>query len=155
MNRYSEIQAFDHRIKYLIVLFVFAFYLAIIVTSGRRQSKTLFTIDERGSEIDRNSVFDCHLSPVGRQMTIENSVSDDFLSTFVDSIDVLDCRLPGVIVLVALLVCVLAGMCASSFASVLWFRVLTATESRVMVYYGMHIYGSPRWLRLLSDLRSK
>ena len=33
-------------------------------TPGRRQSKTLSTIDERGSKIDRNSVFDCHLSPV-------------------------------------------------------------------------------------------
>ena len=37
-----------------------------IATPGRRQSKTLSTIDERGSKIDRNSVFDCHLSPVWR-----------------------------------------------------------------------------------------
>ena len=29
-------------------------------------------------------------------MAIENSVSNDFLSTFIDSIDVFDCRLPGV-----------------------------------------------------------
>ena len=29
-------------------------------------------------------------------MTIKNSVSNDFLSTFVDSINVFDCRLPGV-----------------------------------------------------------
>ena len=36
------------------------------------------TIDERGSKIDINSVFDCHLSPVGRQMAIENTVSIDF-----------------------------------------------------------------------------
>ena len=42
---------------------------------GRRQSKTLSKIDECGSKIDRNSVFDCHLSPVGRQMAIENTVS--------------------------------------------------------------------------------
>ena len=27
---------------------------------GRRQSITLLTIDERGSKIARNSVFDCH-----------------------------------------------------------------------------------------------
>ena len=47
-------------------------------TPGRRQSKTLSTIEERGSKIDRNSVFDCHLSPVGRQMAIENTVSIDF-----------------------------------------------------------------------------
>ena len=60
-------------------------------TPGRRQSKTLFTIDKGGSKIGRNSVFDCHLSPVGRQMTIENSVSNDFLST-----DLFDCCLPGV-----------------------------------------------------------
>ena len=29
-------------------------------------------------------------------MAIENSVSNDFLSLFVDSIDIFDCRLPGV-----------------------------------------------------------
>ena len=29
-------------------------------TPSRRQSKLLFTIDERGSKIARNSVFDCH-----------------------------------------------------------------------------------------------
>ena len=40
--------------------------------------KTLSTIVERGSKIDRNSVFDCHLSPVGRQMAIENTVPIDF-----------------------------------------------------------------------------
>ena len=51
-------------------------------TPDRRQSKTLLAIDERGSKIDRNSVFDCQLSPVGRQMAIENSVSDDFYLRF-------------------------------------------------------------------------
>ena len=65
-------------------------------TPDRRQSKTFLKIDERGSEIARNSVFDCHLSQVGRQMEIDNSVSNDFLSTFVDSINVFDCRLTGV-----------------------------------------------------------
>ena len=40
--------------------------------SDMRQSKTLLTIDEQGSKIVRNSVFDCHLSPVGRQLAIEN-----------------------------------------------------------------------------------
>ena len=30
------------------------------------------------------------------QMAIENSVSNDFSSTFVDSINFFDCRLPGV-----------------------------------------------------------
>ena len=47
-------------------------------------------------KIDINSVFDCHLSPVGRQMAIENTVYNNFLSTFPDSIGVLDCRLPHV-----------------------------------------------------------
>ena len=50
----------------------------IQITPGRRQSKTLLTIDERRSKIVRNNVFDCHLSPIGRQMGIENSVSNDF-----------------------------------------------------------------------------
>ena len=59
------------------------------ITPGRRQSKTLLTIDGRGSKIDRNSVF-------GRQMAIGNSISNDFLSTFIDGIDVFDCRLPCV-----------------------------------------------------------
>ena len=65
-------------------------------TPDRRQSKTRLTIDDRGSKIARNGVFDCHLSPVGRQMTIENSVSNDFASTFVDSINVFDCSLSSV-----------------------------------------------------------
>ena len=50
-------------------------------------------------EITRNSVFDCHLSPVGRQIAIKNSVSNDFLSTFFDSIDIFDCCLPRVILI--------------------------------------------------------
>ena len=33
-------------------------------TPGMRQSKMLLTIDKHGSKIDRNSAFDCHLSPV-------------------------------------------------------------------------------------------
>ena len=61
-----------------------------VPTPHRKQSKTLLTIYERGSKIARNSVF-------GRQMTIGNSVSNDFLSTFVDSINVFDCRLSGVV----------------------------------------------------------
>ena len=68
-----------------------------IYTPWRRQSKTLSTVDERRSIIDRNSVFDCHLSPMWQQTAIENSVSNDFWSTFFDSIGVFDCRLPGVI----------------------------------------------------------
>ena len=56
----------------------------------------LIAIDERGSKTARNSVLDCHLSPVWRQMAIENSVSNDFLSTFFDIINVFDCPLPCV-----------------------------------------------------------
>ena len=58
----------------------------------------LLTIDKRGSKMNRNSVFDCHLSPFGRQMAIKNSVSSNFSSTSFHSIKVFDCRLPGVIV---------------------------------------------------------
>ena len=68
----------------------------IKITPDRRQSKTLKTIDKRGWKIARNSVFYCHFSPVGRQMAIKNSVSNVFWSTFVDSINAFDCRLPGV-----------------------------------------------------------
>ena len=38
--------------------------LSSLFTKDRRQSKTLETIDERGSKIARNSVFDCLWSPV-------------------------------------------------------------------------------------------
>ena len=65
-------------------------------TTGRRQSKTLSTIDECGPKIDIKIVFDCHLLPVWRQMAIKNSVSNDFLSTFLDSIGIFDCGLPSV-----------------------------------------------------------
>ena len=68
-----------------------------MLTPGRRQSKTLSTIDERGSKTDKNSVFDCHLSLVWRQLAIKNSVSNDFCSTFLDIIVIFDCRLSGVV----------------------------------------------------------
>ena len=42
------------------------------------------TIGERRSKIVINRVFDCHLSLDWRQMTIENTVSIDFWSAFVD-----------------------------------------------------------------------
>ena len=56
-------------------------------TPDRRQSKMLLATDKRGSKITKNNVFDCHLSPVRRQMAIKNSVSNDFSSMFVDSIN--------------------------------------------------------------------
>ena len=67
-----------------------------LLHTGYAAIENALKIDERGSKIARNSVFDCYLSPVGRQMTIVNSVPNDFWSTFVDSISVFDCRLPGV-----------------------------------------------------------
>ena len=36
--------------------------LGSFITPDRRQSKTLWASDERGSQITRYSVFDCHLS---------------------------------------------------------------------------------------------
>ena len=61
-----------------------------------RQSKTLLTIDECGSEVATTSVYDCQWSPVGRLVAIERSVSNCFWSTFVDNIDVFDCHQSGV-----------------------------------------------------------
>ena len=72
-------------------------YLMPISTLVRWQSKTFLTIDKRGTKIVRNRVFDCHVSPIGWQMAIKNSVSNDFWSTFVDSIDFFACHLPSVI----------------------------------------------------------
>ena len=49
---------------------IFIFHVSVekifFSTSDMRQSKTLLTVDERGSEIATTSVFACHLSPVGR-----------------------------------------------------------------------------------------
>ena len=87
---------------------VFARKLESELTPGRRQSKTLLTIDEHGSKIAGNSVFDCYLSSIRRQMAIENCFVR-FLANFVDSIDVFDCRLPGVE-----LVRHLSGYCSNS-----------------------------------------
>ena len=67
-------------------------------TPDRRQSKTLLTIDECGLKIARNSVFDCHLSPIWRQMAIENYVSNDVRFMSVDSINIFDCCLSGVMI---------------------------------------------------------
>ena len=61
-----------------------------------RQSKTLLTIAERGSEIATTSVFDWQSSSVGRLMAIEKYVSNYFWSMFVDNIDVFDCHQSGV-----------------------------------------------------------
>ena len=57
--------------------------------------ETLSTIDECGSK-SLETVLDCHLSPVLRQMAIENSVSNDFSSAFLETIGIFVCRLTGV-----------------------------------------------------------
>ena len=51
----------------------------------------LSTIDERGSQIAGNCVFDCHLSLVGRQTAGKSSVSSDPGSKFVHIFDIFDC----------------------------------------------------------------
>ena len=71
-------------------------YMYYINTPDRWQSKTPLTIDERGSKISRNSIFHCHLSPIGQKMAMENSVSNYFWSKFMDSIDIFHCHLSGV-----------------------------------------------------------
>ena len=48
------------------------------MTLDRVQSKMLLTIDKHRTKITRNSVFNCHLSPVWHQMAIKNSVSNYF-----------------------------------------------------------------------------
>ena len=59
----------------LLCLFLVVSCVGRNLTQGRRQLKTLLPIDERGPNIARNTVFDCNLSPVRRQMAFENSVS--------------------------------------------------------------------------------
>ena len=63
------------------------------IHTERQQSKIFLTIDEHGLKIARNSVFNYHLSQVGRQTAIKNSVSMIFFSKFVYSVNVFDCSL--------------------------------------------------------------
>ena len=60
---------------------------------GRQQWKMLLLIGEHGSKITRNVVF---LIAICSQLAIKNSFSKDFLCMFIDSINIFDCRLPGV-----------------------------------------------------------
>ena len=64
----------------------------IVSTSDSEQSKTLLTIDERGSKLARNSVLiaKCRLFDEAR-VVIKNYDSNYFWSIIVDSIDVFDC----------------------------------------------------------------
>ena len=63
-----------------------------VSTSDSEQSKTLLTIDERGSKLAKNSVLiaKCRLFDEAR-MVIKNYDSNYFWSIIVDSIDVFDC----------------------------------------------------------------
>ena len=47
-----------------------------INTPGRRQSKTFLTINERGSKMARNSVFDCHLKFLFQQVPGCNGIAN-------------------------------------------------------------------------------
>ena len=71
-------------------IFVFATSLLSRRLLPLRKSKTTLTIDERGSKIARNNLFDSHLSPA-----IENSVSQDFFF-YLRSLIVLTVRLPPI-----------------------------------------------------------
>ena len=74
------------RLKWPVCITLIQSYMYVMIelnanevnTPDRRQSKTLLIIDERGSKIARNSVFDCHLSPDWRKMAIENTGSSAF-----------------------------------------------------------------------------
>ena len=58
--------------------------LALCIKSGKRQSKTPLN-RQRGSKVARNSVFDFHLSLIGRQKASENLFQTifDILSSMV------------------------------------------------------------------------
>ena len=72
-------------IRYLVPngFLILFFWLTILHWVGGNRKRHY--IDECGSKIVRNRVFDCLLSSDWRQMAIENTVSSDFLSAFVDS----------------------------------------------------------------------
>ena len=67
--------------------------------TGKAAMENALNNRQTWTKITRNSVFACHLSPVGQQMAIENTVSNNLWSTFVDSINVINCRLSDVMML--------------------------------------------------------
>ena len=64
------------------------------VGGNRKRSKQSTNADQKSIETVFSIVI-CRL--LGDKMAIENSVSNEFLSTFLDSICVFDCRLSGVV----------------------------------------------------------
>ena len=102
---YRGVTGYDFQIKFILANIVdldeMLHHVAFAkITLDRWQSKMLLKVDERGSKIARNSVFGCHLSPRGRQMATENSVSNDIFFTFIDSIIIFDRHLSGVKILI-------------------------------------------------------
>ena len=68
----------------------------MISTRDRRQSNTLLPIDERGSKIAK-SVFSIAICRQLGDKWQSKNVFNYFRSSFVDRINVFDCRLSGVI----------------------------------------------------------
>ena len=68
------------------IFFILQYWFYAIYTLVRWQSKTLLAIDDHRSIIARKSVFNCNLLPVWQQMAIQNTVSDNYWTTFVNSI---------------------------------------------------------------------
>ena len=74
-NAYSttmKVKVIDTESQYLCLHYLT--FTGFSIIPDRWQSKTLLTIDKWGSKIARNSVYDCHLSPLGRQMTIKKTL---------------------------------------------------------------------------------
>ena len=65
-------------------------------TLDKQQSKRLLTINERRSKMARNSVFDCHLLPLGNRWQSKTLFLMILFSKFLESIHFFDCRLSGV-----------------------------------------------------------
>ena len=80
IHNYSRCLSISNVTRSKIMHFFFFFFLLLIWNyhTGYAAIEKDLIIDERGSKIVRNGVFDFHLSPYWRQMTIENTVSNEF-----------------------------------------------------------------------------
>ena len=70
-----------------------------IITSGRRQSKTLLTIDEHGPKSLETAFKVAICRQYGDKWQSQTLFLTFFLSTFVDGIIVFDCRLPSGVIM--------------------------------------------------------
>ena len=112
---------------------LFSFILIrTIITSDKRQSKTLLNSTSADETSARNNVFDCHLSPVGRKMAIENSV---FNNIYLHSSIVLTFSISAYPVLDSawLLACCTEEPVLSGHSKVDKTRILIANESLLKV----------------------